>query len=92
MTEAEEIALARSLSPGARRALPFLTEDWSFPSRKTYNAAGAFNLTTRVGYYGRLAEQKLFGGRYGYRRTPIGSRIAARLEALNFHARTGGLE
>jgi hypothetical protein len=82
MTEAEEIALAKSLSPGARRALPLLTEEWTFPSSKTYNAGGAFNLTTRAAEHGGLAKQKLFVGRYGYRRTPLGSRIAARLEAL----------
>jgi hypothetical protein len=85
MTEAEEIALAKSLSavsPGALRALPFLTREWQFPSRKTFNAAGAFNLTVRASEHGGLAEQKLFGTRYGYRITPLGERVRARIEAL----------
>lgn len=56
------------LPAGAARALPRLSREWQYPGRATFNAAGAFHLTT-LG----LAEQEIVGGRYRYRLTEAGA-------------------
>jgi hypothetical protein len=74
MTE-DPRAIAAALPPGTRHALPHLSREWQFPSHAGFNAFGAFTAATR-----RLAEQKEFGGRFGYRITPLGEQVRAILQ------------
>lgn len=79
MTEAEEIAEAKRMPKGSRRALLAMTGEYQLPGKSTFNANAAFNLTWRLRSYGGLAEYRIEKGRAAYRITALGQRIQARL-------------
>ena len=81
MSDDDEIALAKSLPAGARRALLAMTDEYVLPGRDTFNASAAFNLSWIARSYGGLAKSRVLKGGPAYRLTHLGQRIQDRLRA-----------
>lgn len=79
MSEDEEIALAKKLPKGARRAILAMTTKPTLPGKVTFNANAAHNLRRKARSHGGLADHIGVGGRWAYYLTPLGERIKARL-------------
>jgi hypothetical protein len=81
MTDEEEIALAKALPKGSRRAMMLMTTTPTLPGRETFNANAAHNLRWRARKHGGLADYILKEGRAAYFLTPLGLRVRDRLTA-----------
>lgn len=80
MTDDEEIAIAKRLPKGAKRALLAMTTTATLPGRDTFNANGAFNLTWYARSHGGLAAYRTIDRRAAYYLTPLGERIKERIQ------------
>lgn len=83
MTDEEEIALAKRLPKGSRRALMAMTDTPTHPGLLTFNANAAFNLHWFARRHGGLADYKTINRRAAYFITPLGERIRARLVEMS---------
>jgi hypothetical protein len=81
VTDEEEIALAKKVPAGSRRAMFAMTETPQLPGFQTFNANAAFNLSWMARSYGGLAKSVILNRRAAYYITPLGVRIRDRLRA-----------
>ncbi len=79
MTDDQEIALAKRLPKGSRRAILSMTSTPEYPGLKTFNANAAHNLRWYAVKHGRLADYVIRDRRAAYYLTPLGERIKARV-------------
>jgi hypothetical protein len=79
VTDEEEIALAKRVPAGSRRAMFAMTETPQFPGFKTFNANAAHNLSWMARSHGGLAKSVTLNRRAAFYLTQLGLRIRDRL-------------